>query len=275
MAVATLKIPTTIAKTATDYDLPSWDKFISRRGLAFDLYRAHRCGCRNKRTRQPDYICPLCLNRGDTLELIGEVSALINISVQRTGLETSGIWELGEATVTVKRDVDIDEGDALIYRKYQNRKSEIVRASGSMVERLKFNFVDFIKRVSYLSATDILRVRDLDELIRGDEATAAEKTERGNLARELEVVLKEDVDFKLINAGNRSFIQFFGAKQPAVDAAVSILYLHRPEFVVIDLPMDDIDVDVKIVQHRKVKRRDMMTDDESVSPSASPEKPDG
>lgn len=267
--------PTAVAKVATDWQLPEWDSFIERRGFKLDLYRAHRCGCRNRRTNQPDYVCPLCLNRGDTLDFIGEFPVLINIATMRTGLESSGIWEMGEATATFKRDVNVDEGDALVYKNYTNRKSEILHASGSMVERLKFNFVDSIQRVSYISATDVARVRDLDEKIRGEEATEAEKEERDVLARELEVLLKEGVDFKLINVNNRSFIQFFGAKQPTEGGAISILYLHRPEFIVKDLPMDDIDADVKIVQHRKVVRRDMTGDEESQSPAASPEKPTG
>lgn len=273
MVLKALAIPTAPEKTPTDWALPEWDSFIERRGLKFDLYRAHRCGCRNRRTHQPDYVCPLCLNRGDTLDLLGEFPVLINIAGMRTGLETSGIWEIGEATVTFKRDVNVDEGDALVYKNYTNRKSEIVRATGSMVERLKFNFATSIQRVSYIKATDVARIRDLDEEIRGGEATAAEKTEREILARELEVLLQENVDFKLINAGNRSFIQFFGAKQPDEGAAVSVLYLHNPELIVKGLPTDDIDIDVKIVQHRSVVRRDMTGDEESQTPSASPEKP--
>lgn len=276
MALKALTIPTPTTKVATDWQVFEWDGFIERRGLKFDLYRAHRCGCRNRRTHQPDYVCPLCLNRGDTLDLIGEFPVLINISTMRTGLESSGIWEIGEAQATFKRDVEVDEGDALVYKNYTNRKSEIVRATGSLVERLKFNFVESIRRVSYISATDVARIRDLDEKIRGSEATAAEKEERDILSRKLEILLEENVDFKLINtSGNRSFIQFFGAKTPDEGAAVSILYLHRPEFIVKDLPLDDIDVDVKIVQHRKVVRRDMTGDEESITPSESPEKPTG
>lgn len=261
-----------VAKTPTDWSLPNWDSFIERRGLSFNLYRAHPCSCRNKRTSQPDYVCPLCLNRGDTLEFISEVPALVNTATQRTGLETSGIWEFGEATLTFKRDVEVDEGDALIYNNYKNRKAEVLRASGA-TDRLKFNFVEEVLRISYLAAEDISRARDLDERIRGSEATTAEKEERAILVRDLEIMLEEKTDFKLVRAGNRSFIQYLSAKKPPLEAAVSILYLHHPEFVVVDLPMDDIDVDVKIVQHRKVKRRDLMKDDESITPSASPEKP--
>lgn len=266
-------IPAPIVQTETDWKIGGFDSFIDRRGYRLDLYRAHRCGCRRDRTRQPDYVCPLCLDRGDTLELLNEIRGLFHAANQRTGLETSGIWELGEAQVTVKRDVQIDEGDALVFKKYTNRKSEIIRTSGK-ADKLRFNFVEEIQRVSYIAAEDVARVRDLDEKIRLEEATAAEKAERNALINELEILLENGVDYNLLIAGNRAFIKFIDTpRKPPPDAAVSVLYLHNPEFVVIDLPNDDLDRDVKITQHRKVRRRDLEKGEDSVTPSASPEVP--
>jgi hypothetical protein len=102
----------------------------------------------------------------------------------------------------------------------------------------------------------------LDEKINNGIANAAEIAERDAKARDLETVLEEGVNFKLIRSGNRSFIKYTNGA-PAANTEVSVRYRHYPEYVVIDLPMDDSDRDHKIVQQRKVRRRDLMGTDDS------------
>lgn len=245
----------------TDWDLKGFDNFLRRRGYLCDLYQAHLCGCRNVRTRQPDYVCPICINRGDVLKKNGEVYIFVERMMQKTGLETSGVWELGEAKITMKRTENVDQGDALVHKKYENRKNEIFPTTGN-VDRLRFNFVTAVERVSILNTVNVDRVRDLDEKINNGKATTAEKVEREIKARDLETILVQGVNFKLVRSGNRSFIKYM-KDAPASGVEVSVRYKHYPEYVVIDLPMDDTDRDHKIVQQRKVRRRDLMGTDDS------------
>ena len=252
----------------TDWNLDGFDNFLRRRGYKSDLYHAHICSCKNQRTRQPDYVCPLCLNRGDVLKRVGVVYIFVERMMQKTGLETSGVWELGEAKITLKRTETVDQGDSLVHTNYENRKNDIITTTGS-VDRLRFNFVTTVERVSVLNDANVDRVRDLDEKINNEVAITAEKTEREIKARDLETILVEGVDFELVRVGNRSFIRYTN-NRPTAGVEVSVRYRHSPEYVVIDLPMDDTDRDNNIVHQRKVRRRDLMgSDDSGEGPHAS------
>jgi hypothetical protein len=263
MAVKQLVVPISEARLDfTDWNIDRFTDFILRRGFKMNHYQAHFCACRSDVSRQPDALCPLCLNRGDSLVEAGEISVLVQTMTQRTGLETSGIWELGEAKATVHHDITIDEGDALVYRGYENRKREIIRIETGDVARLRFNFVTRVLRVSYTDKAALEAVKALDEAIYRGEASAAERAQRDLTVKESEVVLKP-TEYRLKNDGNRSYLVFLGSRKPEPPAVISAVYMHFPEFVVYHLPQDDVDADQRIVQHRMVKRRDIADGDSS------------
>ena len=247
----------------TDWNVLDFDNFIARRGYSCTLFRAHLCSCRSEVSRQPEYVCPQCLNRGDSLEKAGVFPVLVQRMGQRTGLETSGVWEFGEATVTLQRGVDIYEGDALVYEKYENRKNELIHHTKGDVDRLRFNFATRINRLSYLDAKAWERVKQLDEFIHRGEASEKEKAERDAKAREMEVVLLPERDYRLSLSDNRSFLVYTSSRRPPKDAIVSVRYFHRPELVVVGLPTDDLDADTRIARHIMAKRRDLVDKDDS------------
>lgn len=246
----------------TDWDVAGMTDFIKRRGYKMSYYKASLCPCRTEVSRQPDALCPLCLNRGDALTFHSEIPVMISTVNQKTGLETIGIWELGEAKATVEATVQIYEGDALVYKKYATRKREIMRPTGD-VARLRFNFATAVESLSYHDEAVLDDVKDIDEAYYSGTASQEDKDQRETLLREASVVLEEGKDFRLVTKDNRSFIIFMGQKKPTPNKVVAINYLHNPEFVAIHQSMDDQDRDFQIARHHLVKLRDIADGDSS------------
>lgn len=220
----------TIAERQPLTGRPCDDAFIDRRGISVDISRSMYCTCYDTRSMQPNFNCQYCGGLGRLYEAPATEKALITNVRQDKAYSIVGVWELGTCRCTVKSHVHLNAMDRVVFKNMMLGFSELIRrgertigAPADKTDLLRFHTVELIEKVKTNTTTYV-----------------------------------KGTDFELFRNNTLSGIKWIGATPPTAGAQISILYQHRPEFIVWDVPQIRSDSDnYQLPKFVVLRRKDM------------------
>ena len=202
--------------------------FIKQRGMTIAWQRSMYCSCFDISSGQPDYNCPTCLGIGRIYDPSLQTKVLITNVRQDKTYSVVGVWELGTCRATFPAGINVGNYDRVMFTK------------------LALTFTEMITRAERptLGLKDILRFYDVSTILK---------------LRTRDIIYTENVDFTLTKDNNFSYITWANANIIPTGTQYAVLYEHKPEFLVWDVPQVRTDNDyTQLPKFAILRRRDMI-----------------
>jgi hypothetical protein len=206
-----------------------FEQMIARRGRSVSWKQAILCSCWNMNSGQPNYACQACGGKGYTYETpVTEIALVMSITQNKEFDDSAGVFEIGDAVMTVPRRVFKE----LVNAKNTSGVQPIVyERENQMFDIGMYDLVtlldDEYRTSELLIRNETMYGRPADTLLNEDVTEIITIRKSDPLTGTVTKYVK-DTDFT--NTGNH--IDWIGVSAPAAGETYSVTYKHRPVYTV-------------------------------------------
>lgn len=201
-----------------------FEDMIDRRGREVQWEEAIVCSCWNEDSGQPSYTCQACHGKGFVYQPPVLAKATVNsVTINQDWESMAGIFDVGDAIMTVSKRVPIKNGDIVTNKYTDNPMFEI-----GVNDRITL-LDDEYKSSEVLIKGAPVGHRDADTLL-NEYITRTKAVNVYDPDTGAKTSYVPDVDYRL----NKNVIEWLpGGNAPADFQQYSVVYFHRPVYTVI------------------------------------------
>lgn len=200
------------------------EDMLDRRGRPVKWQETIICSCWNLTSGSPDYTCLACHGKGHVYQTPVESKALVtSITLSKDFAEMAGMFEVGDAVMTVPRRVPVRQTNGMMTGQFINNPIFGV----GMYDKITLLDDDF-KSSEVLVRGEPINARPPDTLLNSDITRVGSIQKYNSVTGEV-AIYRLGVDFEIV--GNLvSWLD--GVLSPAEGQQYSVTYYHRPTYVV-------------------------------------------
>jgi hypothetical protein len=201
-----------------------YEEVILRRGRRVRWQEAVLCSC--SATGHPNYECKACMGMGSTLaDPIEDIVLVSSVTHNQEFQEMAGVFEVGDAVMTVGAYVpEANPNTGIVNKLSRGRKNPIFGVGDNdMITLLDIEY----KTSEVLIKGYPMGQRPADTLI-NEEVVEVQRIQRSDPETGVITTYTAGTDFR----NEKNTIVWLGVNQPAEGDNYTVVYSHRPVFIV-------------------------------------------